>query len=297
VKLPASTTPSRRRLPLLLASAALVLGSSAHADAPADEPALEVPASVAAPSVASPVIPRSDSPAPMTEGATELFVEPETSTPLKVSNRDVNRVHCAGAIEDVIWSNEKPMSVSPAKNGNVFVKFLVRRQGEREVAATLPADLHVVCNGQVYTMILYPKPSDSVTIHLGRGRAESIQSVTDEWGALPLEERVKRITLAMFREETPSGFSRSPTRGERRDVRFYEGMSVQGVYELRAPGLGLSATEYRVVVSQATTLDERDFLLPQFGNVVGITLDPVVLTSDARTARLIVVERATTHGD
>ena len=281
----------------------LALSAAARADAPAEDlpldddpsyyrhtpPVIEIPGPTSA---ATPA----ELPAGAAAPATELFVDPETSTPIKVSNRDVNRVHCPGPIEDVIWSNEKPMSVSPAKNGNVFVKFLVRRQGEREVAATMPADLHVVCNGQVYTMILYPKPSDSVTIHLGRGRADTLQSVTQEWGALPLEERVKRITLAMFREETPSGFSRSPTRGARRDVQLYQGMSVQGVYELRAPGLGLNATEYRVVVAQATTLDERDFLLPQFGNVVGITLDPLVLTPDARAARLIVVERASTDG-
>lgn len=308
MKQPASTTQRPRPLLLLLASAALAVAASAHADGspedvPSDEdsgyyrhtpPVIEIRDSAAA--TAS----RGDSlvssiPSNTAEGATELFVEPETSTPIKVSNRDVNRVHCAGPIEDVIWSNEKPMSVSPAKNGNVFVKFLVRRQGDKEVATTMPADLHVVCNGQVYTMILYPKPSDSVTIHLGRGRADALRSVTHEWGALPLEERVKRITLAMFREETPSGFTRSPSRGTRRDVALYQGMSVQGVYEMRAPGLGLNATEYRVVARQATTLDERDFLLPQFGNVVGITLDPIVLAPDARAARLIVVERATTH--
>ena len=301
--------PSRPRLSRLLASGLLAVCASAHADAPAEELSLEdgeklyphTPPVIELPSAgavgAKPTdAPVSSSPASTAERTTELFVEPETSTPIKVSNRDVNRIHCPGPIEDVVWSNEKPMSVSPAKNGNVFVKFLVRRQGEREVATTMPADLHVVCNGQVYTMILYPKPSDSVTIHLGRGRADALQSVTEEWGALPLEERVKRITLAMFREETPSGFSRSPTRGTRRDVQLYQGISVQGVYEMRAPGLGLSATEYRVVVAQATTLDERDFLLPQFGNVVGITLDPLVLTPDSRAARLIVVERATTHG-
>lgn len=280
---------------LILASILLVLPLAAPADGePADEqpagPAIDIPADpgVAADALIAPV------PANTAEGASELFVEPGTSTPVKVSNRDVNRIHCAGVIDDVIWSNEKPMSVSPAKGGNVFVKFLVRRQGDREMATTLPADLHLVCDGQVYTMILYPKPTDSVTIHLGRGgQAATLRAVTEEWGALPLEERVKRITLAMVREEVPSGFSRTPSRGERRDIRFYEGMSVQGVYEMRAPGLGLNATEYRVVAAQATTLDERDFLLPQFGNVVGITLDPLVLTPDHRAARLIVVERAT----
>lgn len=310
MKQPASTTQSLRRLPTLLASAALVVVASALADAPGDmlpqdeqqgyyrhtPPVIEIPNAGATATAVNPADALVQSiPANTADGATEMFVDPETSTPIKVSNRDVNRVHCPGAIEDVIWSNEKPMSVSPAKNGNVFVKFLVRRQGEKEVATTMPADLHVVCNGQVYTMILYPKPSDSVTIHLGRGKAEALRAVNDEWGALPLEERVKRITLAMYREETPSGFSRSPTRGARRDVQLYQGMSVQGVYEMRAPGLGLNATEYRVVVNQATTLDERDFLLPQFGNVVGITVDPVVLTPDTRAARLIVVERATTN--
>ena len=303
----ASTLQRRPPLSRLLASALLAAAASAHADGPAQELSRAVPEQTyphTPPVIELPAPTQGDPadtgvaslPAGSAAPATERFVEPGTITPIKVSNRDVNRIHCPGAIEDVVWSNEKPMSVSPAKNGNVFVKFLLRRQGDREVATTLPADLHVVCSGQVYTMILYPKPSDSVTIHLGGGRADALQSVNQEWGALPLEERVKRITLAMFREQTPSGFSRAPARGTRRDVELYQGMSVQGVYEMRAPGLGLNATEYRVLVAQATTLDERDFLLPQFGNVVGITLDPLVLTPDARTARLIVVERAASHG-
>jgi hypothetical protein len=185
--------------------------------------------------------------------------------------------------------------VAPAKNGNVFVKFLVRRQGEREVSATAPADLHVVCNGQVYTMILYPKASDSVTIHLG-SEHEAVEKVVDSWGSLPLEERVKKLTLAMYREEVPSGFSRSPTRGARRDVALYQDLSVQGRWELKAPGLGLTATEYRVVAMHPMTLQERDFLLPQFGNVVALTVDPQVLAPDQLSARLIVVERSVTDG-
>lgn len=234
---------------------------------------------------------------PMNTDSSEAFVLPDVSTPIKVSNRDVNRVHCNGVIEDVVFSNEKPMSVTPSKNGNVFVKFLVKRQGEREVAASGAADLHVVCNGQVYTMILYPKPSDSVTIYLGSNKATALKEVLSEWGALPLEERVRRVTLAMYVEQMPSGFQRSPARGDRRDIRMYDGMSIQGVYELRAPGLGLNATEYRVVSTRPLTLNERDFLLPELGNVVGITVDPLVLTPDNKVARLIVVERAAANGN
>lgn len=222
----------------------------------------------------------------------EAFVQPDTATPIKVSNRDVNRINCPGVIEDVIWSQEKPLNVTPAKNGNVFVKFLVQRQGTRETFASGPADVHVVCNGKVYTLILHPKPSDSVTIYLGSQKAERIQEVVEEWGALPLEEKVKRLTLAMYREETPDGFQRNPTRGSRRDIRFFEGVTIQGIYEIRAPGLGLNATEYRIVAHHPVTLNERDFLLPAFGHVVGVTIDPLVLTPNDRSARLIVVERA-----
>lgn len=314
MKLPVSCKPLR-----LLGSALLLAGvSSVHADGPPVEtsetsamsdanailqtqdtiidaprtpPALDLPDSGKAARVVSPL------PANLPMTPTEAFVDPAITTAIKVSNRDVNRVHCAGSIEDVIWSNEKPMTVTPAKNGNVFVKFLVRRQGEHEVPATQPADLHIVCNGQVYTLILYPKASDSVTIHLGSSKAATLTEIVEEWSALPLEERVKKITLAMFREEIPSGFSRTPTRGARRDIQFYDRLSIQGVFEMRAPGLGLNATEYRVVSSSALTLDERDFLLPQFGNVVGITVDPVVLTPDQRAARLIVVERAASNGE
>ena len=33
---------------------------------------------------------------------------PERSTAIFVSNRDVNRVYCPAAIDDVVWSAEKP---------------------------------------------------------------------------------------------------------------------------------------------------------------------------------------------
>ena len=64
-----------------------------------------------------------------------------------------------------------------------------------------------------------------------------------------------------------------------------------GQYEVRAHSTGLKAVEYVVLAKESMTLDERDFLDPQFGDIVAITVDPLTVPKDG-IARLIVVERS-----
>jgi hypothetical protein len=134
-------------------------------------------------------------------------VQPERATAVIVSNRDVNRLNCPQGVQDVVWSAEKPVKVSRAGE-NVFVKFLVARQGERETFATTPLDVHVVCGGVVYTMILHPRDTDSVTVRLADGKRPALQAVAKEWASLAIEDRVKRMTLAVYRNQIPDTFTR-----------------------------------------------------------------------------------------
>lgn len=231
----------------------------------------------------------------MTNGG-ELFAEPEQVSALQVSNRDVNRINCPGPLDDVFFSQEKPVTVTPDGQGNLFVKFLAEKTGATTAYLDDPADLHVVCDGAVYTMILHPRPIDSVTVRLGR-KPIGVEETVKEWGALPIEDRIKRLTLAIWHNEVPPGFTR--TRGGARPeaaTRLYNDMMIEPLHTLRGPGSGLRATEYSVRARRPLTLEERYFLRPEFGDVIAITVDPLVLYEEGERSRLIVVERVVRNG-
>jgi hypothetical protein len=229
--------------------------------------------------------------------AEEERVLPERPTVVLVSSRDVNRINCSQGVQDVVWSAEKPVKVSRAGD-NVFVKFLVAKQGEREAYATAPLDVHVICGGVVFTLILHPREMDSVTVRLGDTRRPQLQAVAKEWGTLALEEQVKRLTLAVYRNQIPDSFTRQTISAghPRRNLAIYRNAQVVGQSEVQAPGVGLRAVEYVVIAGDAMQLSERDFLVPQMGDVVGVTVEPLALNKDD-VARLIVIERVPASGD
>lgn len=225
----------------------------------------------------------------------DVLVQPDQTATIAVSNKFVNRIYCPDGVGDVFHSTEKPMEVTSADGGHVFVKFLVMRDPMtmKDQLVSDPADLHVVCGGKVYTMILQPRPMDSQTIRLGNPQLDAFMATAKEWGALPLEEKIKRLTLTVYQEQSPPGFQRRRVSDDhRRFARMFDDVIVQGVWEVLAPGTGLKATEYSIVITRPMTIDARAFLRPEFGQVVGITVDPPVLDETTRRARLIVVERS-----
>jgi conjugal transfer pilus assembly protein TraK len=228
--------------------------------------------------------------------AEDAAVLPERTTAVVVSNRDVNRLWCQKDVEDVVWSKEKPVTVK-VTGGNVFVKFMVAHQGESERYQSGALDLHVVCGGEVYTLILHPKDIDSATVRLGDLTRADLSTVAKDWGALALEEKVKKLTLIVYRHELPAGFTRKliETADPRYAVRAYKDLQIFGQVETLATGTGLLATEYSVLAAKAMSLSERDFLLKDMGNIVGVTVDPLYVPAQG-TARLIVVTRSLANG-
>lgn len=221
------------------------------------------------------------------------FVRPDRAVAVRVSNRDVNRVRCPGRISDVTYSQEKPVEIVSGGAENLYVKFkVVQAGGERSYIAD-SVDLHITCNGSVYTMILHPHPIDSVTIRL-EGKMD--RDIEKTWGKLSFEDRIKRLITAIWRNEVPSGFNRMPVKTEKETPR-YEDIEIKPVYSLRGNGSGLLATEYAVDALRPVSMDERYFLRPEFGNVIAITLDPMMLYETGDRARLIVVERVVRNVD
>lgn len=218
-----------------------------------------------------------------------VFVEPEKVVSLRVSNRDINRVNCTGQIFDATYSQEKPVKIMSGGDHDLYVKFLVRQEGGHSTHVTDSVDLHVVCGQSVYTMILYPHAIDSVTIRL-EDKPNQLKTVVGDWGNLSIEERIKRLVVAMWKNETLPGFTRRAGVVDKKEI--FEDLDVERVYSMHGTGSGLLATEYSVEALRPVSMDERYFLRTEFGNVIAITVDPLVLQNAGDTARLIVVERS-----
>jgi len=229
-------------------------------------------------------------------GVVSAYIEPERTVTATISARDVNRIHCGVPVDDVFYSKEKPVSISPV-GSDVFVKVQKKVTGLREEFVTMPIDLHIVCGGEVYTMILMPQEIDAVTLRLGNPVKSKAAAIAKEWGSLPIEEKVQKLTRMVYRDELPPTFQRSELVDERRYIRFWRNLRLRAVQRVTAQGLGLAAIEYEVVALEPVTLDERDFLNTEISkSIVSVTVDPLALPEPGRKARLIIIERSMTDG-
>jgi hypothetical protein len=285
----ASTRKKMRRillplLPLLLTS---TLATAAAAPANAPHEATPESAALSTPISAPP------------SGRSDPEVLPEVTTKVAVSNRDVDRISCAGSVGDYFWSQEKPVDISASGN-NLFVKFKIEHEGSKYVFTHEPVDVHIVCEEAVYTVVLVPEDIDSVTVRLQPGVSKALKHVVKEWGELPLESRIERLTLMMYHQEFPEGIQHLPIQGDdlRRTVSLTDrsGKPVNGVtircdYQVIAHGTGLQGQECEVVADHAVELNEGDFISRQFGNVVGVTLDPLKIEAN-QPARLFIIQRS-----
>jgi hypothetical protein len=234
--------------------------------------------------------------------ASDPVVRPEITSKVVVSNHDVNRIACPGSIGDVFFSQERPIEISTA-GANVFAKFKIRQEAGKFVMTTEPVDVHVVCDEAVYTVVLVPKDIDSVTIRLQPANSKELKHIVKEWGEMPLEGRIERLTLLMYRNDFPEGIVRMPIVPEdfRRNViltdkdgKAVPGVSITCEYQVEAHGTGLQGEECQVVTDHATEFNEGDFLTRQFGSVVGVTIDPIKVEAH-QPARLFIIQRSVAH--
>lgn len=235
------------------------------------------------------------------------FVEPERTVTLPISNKFVNRIACDVPVDDYFWSEELPVLVSH-EGSNVFVKLKSKQTGERVEYPTDPIDLQIVCAGAVYSMILQPRDMTTATIRLGAPQTKAIDATLKEYGALPFEDKIKKLTLAVYRDELPASFRRQPIASnysmlkvpnDGTPQRLFENVVIRPVARVTAPGLGLAAIEYELAPSvEHMTFAERDFLLPQLSkSIAGITIYPLTLDPPLRKARLIIIERSVGAGN
>lgn len=233
--------------------------------------------------------------APLPAAAQTIVALPDQTSTIRLSNRDINHVICAGGeIEDIKFSAEKAIAVERA-GSNAWIKFLVREIDDAGAVTrtfvTVPSEFFITCNGSVYA--LYAEPSDipAQTVTLQAGTTQRARANEELLGPLVEEERAVSITLSMLQDRIPASFTAVAPRSDRLRLANLPGAEIDERRRVEIEGSGLSASEYLVTALIDTTLDERSFLAPELGaNIFAVTLDRTVL-KPGDAARLIVIRR------
>lgn len=235
--------------------------------------------------------------APLPAAAQTIVALPDQTSTIRLSNRDINHVICAGGeIEDVKFSAEKAIAVERA-GSDAWIKFLVREIDDAGAATrtfvTVPSEFFISCNGAVYA--LYAEPSDipAQTVMLQPGTTQRARANEELLGPLVEEERAVSITLAMLQDRIPGSFTPVAPRAGNIRLAALPGAMIDERKRIEIEGSGLSASEYLVTVTSDATLDEHSFLDSALGaNIFAVTLDRTTLQA-GEAARLIVVRRGT----
>ena len=224
---------------------------------------------------------------------TSYIVEPETTTAVKMSSSDVNRIVCSVDIKDVVYSEEKGLQVK-ISGKNAFVKFLIKRIGNKEEYSKIPADIYVVCGEKVYSIIAFPQRQPATTVYL-QDKGQKVKEVIDKYASMPVEKRIIELVKAFSKDTPPAEAEFYPAK---KQYNLYEGLKIveKGKYVILGEGLQVRVIDITVSDmpkdSKYIEIAEKDFLR------VEITQTPLALSLDklrlykGDTARLLVIERS-----
>lgn len=222
------------------------------------------------------------------------IVYPEVTTAIEMSSTDVNRIICPVTSNEVnvIHSTEKGMITKVVEN-NVFVKFSIvkKKEGPNEelIYRDSPAELYVVCGGEVFSMIVIPKQIPTQTVKLSTGTKDRIKENIEMMSGMPLEEKIIKMIQAAYKDDIPSTFT---VEDRRTDMGLYEDVSVVLRRVISADGTGLRLLEYdvRAVGSNEIHVNETTFMRPELAGRIPLAIALEEHTITERPSRLFVVQ-------
>lgn len=235
-----------------------------------------------------------ESPAKFAERpSSEVMVYPETVKTVEMDNVDYNRIQCPGTISDIVVSKEH--HVTAKYNGNNgFVTFQHMIKDGKPIYQKNPAEMHIICDGEVYTIIGVPTAlQSSPKIRLLPGNKNKIEQNAALFGGMPLIKKCIRFVKLAYKDNLPQSFNVTHVNTS---FDIYKGMKLVLTALVKAPGEGLQMKEYSVSnINKKEPIDftEKDFLKielttnPQFISIG----PPKYSLNPGESVRVFIVER------
>jgi len=216
-----------------------------------------------------------------------IEVLPETTTKVELSNIDINRIICSTEIKDVVFSKEKGLNVK-IQGKNAFLKYVIIKDNNEEIYVTLPNELYVVCNDEVYSMIIYPKKIPAQIVNLTKGKQEKIKKNLELFSNMPHEKKILTMIKYILTDNIPESFN--IVQINQQIEKFNE---IQIIYNrfIIIEGEGIKIKEYTLTANKDIYLKEKQFLTSDFTNIpYAIVLEDINLKKGQKT-KLLIIER------
>ncbi|MBM9514063.1 type-F conjugative transfer system secretin TraK [Desulfogranum marinum] len=220
----------------------------------------------------------------------EQSVAPDARTAVRVSNRDINRFVCPGAMQDMIYSKEKDISGHFSKH-DAFIKFKIKKIGTSREYATEDNELFLVCDGNVYNIIAQPVDIPSTTVRLTPPVGNAFKKNVAMFKNMPLEKQALRIIRQAYRDQYPSSYKITAAAARQVVIRADLEVRLKQYVDVEGVGLRLKRYDIRSVASATITVAETDFLHSRISpSLLAIAVEDHTLGPN-ETTRLFVVEK------
>jgi hypothetical protein len=222
-------------------------------------------------------------------------IQPDIVTPVRFSSLHINRIYCPGEVQDVVYSEEKGLTVKVV-GSDVFVKFkLVKNPVKGEIIETAnePAELYVVCNNRVYSLILIPRKIPSTIIYLEKDKKTAINENLSLSKSIPFEKRLVEVISSLMKGKVPEEANVVKVG---KPIEFFKALNVVEEEDYRFEGEGFVVKVFSVrlspnVKNEYIDLFEKDFLKKEISKApVAIALSKLRLYKNDKVL-LFVIER------
>jgi len=220
---------------------------------------------------------------------TEFNVLPEIVQNVPLSSTDVNRISCTnGIISDVVFSQEKGIEVKQVGK-NAFIKYTIQIKGNKEKYITRNTEFHIICDGEIYTLIAKPRKGDPVIVRLGDRTKQRIKDNIRNMSSIPKEKQIIALSKNILSQEYEPSYRVTK---ENEKISLYEEIELTKVLTVNVDGTGLKASEYIITAKKDLNIRERDFLSDKLGvHIVGVTVFPQSILK-GNQSRVVIVSEA-----
>jgi len=193
-----------------------------------------------------------------------VTVRPNRLEYVPISVKDVNYLQCKnGVINDVTYSDEKPLIFKRGNQGtDAFIKTKARKDQNSSTVLyyTEDLDVYVVCDGEVYSLMLQPKMTVSQRIVLDGGKGKQIAANVTKISGMPHEEAVIDILDKIHSERgnLPSVFQVTKADLNESWKRVTDKTSARLREKIKLEGSGMTVYVYQLYSRLGDTLHEMD---------------------------------------
>lgn len=215
-------------------------------------------------------------------------VSPGLRKNVNVSNQNPNRIICLnGNINEIFVPSHIPHDLKIVRD-HVFLTYKMKRKGAKIEYVTIPHDINIVCDGEVYTLAANPKKTNGGSaINLGDPNLSLLMANAKKIQDHSIEDIFVEMFLDAFNENLPPNYTVKEQTGF---IKVNNNINVNMRRTISLNGIGVRLKEYTVHTNSTLTVDKKLFLTRHFSKKMrGIVLIPETIKPN-KPARLFIIE-------